>query len=355
MVLVCPKCRTPVHGRFCGQCGTRSAGVLDVPLGTPPVRVPTGILEADAMGEPCLCGASSTELDAEGYCRVCGVRRLVHAADHHEIIISPTFASVCARGLRHHENQDAHALEVCEVDGEPVYIAVVCDGVSSSSAGAAASQVAAHAAQQALVQALTQHVPPHEALVLATKEAQRAVLAVPWQPQTTRLEDQPPHTTLVMSVITGAMVYYGWLGDSRIYWCTPQDAGCPVSDHSWINAEVARGVPHPLAVAEARRLRLSRALVRSLGLAEGTPETVLPEAGAFPLVPGSVVLLCSDGLHIYRDTAAEMAQVLRPLAGTDAVTMARQLVAFAYGQGAADNITACIFQASALPTAPLRA
>lgn len=331
---VCPTCAHPVQGRFCGTCGTR---IEEAPQSA-------GQQEPAPEFECCLCETSTAELDADGWCRICGLPRLADPDDHHEIVLSPTFASVCDCGLRHHENQDAHALTMCHVQGEPVAIAVVCDGVSSSSAGAAASQAAAQAAQHTLVQVLTQDVPPQEALILAAQEAQRAVLAVPWQPQPGPREDQAPHTTLVMAVIVGATVHYGWLGDSRVYWCTPTDAGCPVSDHSWINAEVARGVPQALAVAEARQWHLSRALVRSLGIAEGEPETVQPEIGMFALVPGSVVLICSDGLHIYRDTALEMAQALRPLAGLDAVTMARHLVALAYRHGAADNITACIFQ-----------
>jgi serine/threonine protein phosphatase PrpC len=274
------------------------------------------------------------------------MRWLAAPEDHQEIVISATFASVCDRGLRHAENQDAHALALCEVQGEPVYVAVVCDGVSSSSAGAAASQAAVQAAQQTLVQELTQQVPPRAALVIATQVAQRAVLAVPWSPQTMpyAMQDQPPHTTVVMTVMYRGTVYYAWIGDSRVYWFTPSDAGCPVVDHSWINAEIARGLPRAAAIAEARRLRLSRALMRSLGEEEGAPEMVVPEVGEFPLAPGDIVLVCSDGLHIYGDTPAEMARVVRTFAGADAPTMARKLVEFAYTRGAVDNVTACVFQ-----------
>ncbi len=277
------------------------------------------------------------------------MRRGAAPEDHQEIVISASFASVCDRGLRHVENQDAHALSVCEVRGVPAYIAVVCDGVSSSSAGAAASQAAVQAAQQTLIHALTLELPPRAALVLATQVAQRAVLAVPWTPQSMpyTLRDQAPHTTIVMAVMYHNILYYAWIGDSRIYCFTPSEAECLVVDHSWINAEIARGTPRDAAIETARRLRLSRALVRSLGEEEGPAEKVIPAISEYPLFPGDIVLICSDGLHIYGDTPSDMADVVRQFAGADAPTMARKLVEFAYTKGAIDNVTACVFLSDA--------
>src|SRR5258708_2833590 len=73
--------------------------------------------------------------------------------DHAEIDLGPA-AGVSDRGLRHHRNEDAMALAAEQAPDGPAVVAVVCDGVSSSTRPDEASQAAAQAALPVLVAAV---------------------------------------------------------------------------------------------------------------------------------------------------------------------------------------------------------
>ena len=87
-------------------------------------------------------------------------------------------AAVSDRGLVHARNEDAFALEVI---GDHCIAAVVCDGISSSSAGDLAARSAARAAADVLVAALGAPAGDSEAATVeAAAAAHGAVQEVPW-------------------------------------------------------------------------------------------------------------------------------------------------------------------------------
>src|SRR5512142_3334436 len=73
--------------------------------------------------------------------------------DHVEVDLGPA-AGVSNRGLRHHRNEDAMALDTAQAPDGPAVVAVVCDGVSSSARPDQASLVAADAALPVLLAAV---------------------------------------------------------------------------------------------------------------------------------------------------------------------------------------------------------
>src|SRR6201989_2885968 len=73
--------------------------------------------------------------------------------DHAEVALGPA-AGVSDRGLRHHRNEDAMALAAEQAPDGPAVVAIVCDGVSSSTRPDEASQVAAQAWLPILVTAV---------------------------------------------------------------------------------------------------------------------------------------------------------------------------------------------------------
>src|SRR5262249_61571664 len=93
-------------------------------------------------------GCGGTAFGPEGYCETCGQRRPT-AADHSDLELG-ALAGVTDRGKRHHRNEDAMALG--RLAGAAV--AVVCDGVSSSTRPDTASHAALDAAMPALLDAL---------------------------------------------------------------------------------------------------------------------------------------------------------------------------------------------------------
>src|SRR5947209_1326633 len=132
MRVSCPSCGTPQQAgdRFCEQCGARLDG------------------EAPASGGCRACGAAADAIGEDGYCSVCGVRERAHDS---RVELDVTIAAVVSdQGHVHRRNEDAFHLEVFEPRNVAV---VVCDGISSASAGNIAARDAARAAGAALASA----------------------------------------------------------------------------------------------------------------------------------------------------------------------------------------------------------
>lgn len=373
--MYCPKCKQPGKGRFCRACG---GGLVagEVPAADTstqeatagqlvnPSFVTLGVCEcgagpdkvlADGTCSSCkrqripecsVCSApASGGISDTGVCLTCSAQRLRKIGDHDEIRLSATLASVCDRGIKHLINQDWHGLAQVKVGNDDVQIIVVCDGVSSSSASQAAAKAAVAAAVERASFTLTRNMSARDSIIEAARAAQKAVCSVLWTPQPmfAGRDDESPTCTFVMAVVRNGVVDYGWLGDSRIYWVTADGAGCLVKDHSYINLEIAKGRDPFEVEKEAKENRLTRAIVRSLGSSESADVSKLvPELAQFTLPKGGVLVVCSDGLHVYLDGAQAMAERVRAKPGADALAIAKSLVDTANSMGGCDNVTAAI-------------
>jgi protein phosphatase len=124
------------------------------------------------------------------------------------------------------------------------------------------------------------------------------------------------------------------VGDSRIYLIDPERIKLVSHDHSEVAELERKGVLNPV---EAQNYVRKNILTMSLA-AHRPPETVKPFITQAPFPPGSLVLLCSDGLwgtvpdHLIRLTALEYAPQ----------KAARKLVEFANTSGGPDNISVLI-------------
>ncbi|MBO0871244.1 MAG: phosphatase, partial [Micromonosporaceae bacterium] len=153
--------------------------------------------------------------------------------------------------------------------------------------------------------------------------------------------ENPPSSTFVCAVRTGAAVTVGWVGDSRAYWLP--DAGEPVmlteddAVPGRFGTAAATGGPgaHDADVVPAGN---AGALLRWLGADSRNTEPHLRTVDATQ--PGRV-LICSDGLYRYRPVVAELAASI-PDRGTAPIAAARDLVELALDEGGADNVTVAI-------------
>src|SRR5262249_52298107 len=195
----CPACGTeaPEEDRFCEACD--SLLVVDTDASQSPAG-PTGACTR--------CGAGPEEIDAQGFCTACGLRRRGRERAHLEMTLSPHFGGVTDRGLSHPCNEDALAL--AQVKGREAYVLVVCDGVSSSQAADLASQAAAEVVCNALTKALHARAGLAEATMRAAVDA--ALLAVRALPYTSVEDSDPPSTTLVAAVVCEGRATIGWVG-----------------------------------------------------------------------------------------------------------------------------------------------
>ncbi|OIK23462.1 PP2C family protein-serine/threonine phosphatase [Streptomyces malaysiense] len=287
-------------------------------------------------------------VDSDGYCENCGHAQ-PRERDHMERESGPV-AAVSDRGLRHHRNEDSFTLGHTTLpDGGPATLAVVCDGVSSATRPDEASAAAARAAGDTLLTALPRGTHPQTAMHEAIVAAAQAVNALAGEPDTAR-EHEPhqnaPACTIVSAVVADGLLVVGWVGDSRAYW-VPDDRGTPparlTEDDSWAAQMVAAGL---MGEAEAYADERAHAITGWLG---ADAYELDPHTASFkPDRPG-VVVVCTDGLWNYAETAREMAETIPADAAVRPLHSARVLVGHALDGGGHDNVTVAVLPFPAPP------
>ncbi|MGW3011330.1 protein phosphatase 2C domain-containing protein [Streptomyces sp. NPDC001219] len=311
----------------------------DGPSGTAVAAAPSA--DPSAGGTPVCTACRSGTVDADGYCAHCGHAR-PRPRDHMEGELGG-IAAVSDRGHRHHRNEDFFALRAAALpDGTPAVVAVVCDGVSSATRPDEASSAASEAAGEALRTSLPRGTHPAQAMhdaILAASSAVDALAADPALAHDEHRQQNAPACTFVGAVVGGGLLTVGWVGDSRAYWI-PNDRTAPparlTEDDSWAAQMVANNL---MSEAEANADERAHAITGWLG---ADAYEVEPHTATFkPDGPG-VVVVCTDGLWNYAESAEQMAAALpydapdRPLNG------ARTLVTHALDGGGHDNVTVAL-------------
>ncbi|CAL9416252.1 hypothetical protein SUDANB37_01773 [Streptomyces sp. enrichment culture] len=287
-------------------------------------------------------------VSADGYCENCGHKQ-PQERDHMEREVGRAVAAVSDRGLRHHRNEDAFAVSDATLpDGSPAVVAIVCDGVSSASRPDDASAAAARAADASLRAGLPLGTDPQQAMHDAIVAASDAVNALADEPpgdggagfeQDAHRHRNAPACTIVGAVTANGLLVVGWVGDSRAYW-VPDDRSAPAArlteDDSWAAQMVAAGLMNE---AEAYADERAHAITGWLGADAYELE---PHTAVFrPDRPG-VVVVCTDGLWNYAESAEDMARVLPADAAEHPLHSARVLVGHALDGGGHDNVTVAV-------------
>jgi serine/threonine protein phosphatase PrpC len=312
--LLCPSCGAALEDGdlFCEQCGAR--------LGEPEPP-PPGCRA---------CGAPPDAIGPDGYCTVCGVRE--RPIESHVELDLLTAAAVSDQGHVHRRNEDAFHLELL---GDGAGVVVVCDGISSASAGDAAARDAAKAAGELLARALTDSSRDASAATAEAIDAARA--AVEQTPWTTRVDRDVPSCTLVSALWRDREIVVGAVGDSRAYWVAADGATQLTVDESWAEEQIAEGAMTPEQAAHDRR---SHAITNWVGAdaPQRPPQiSVHRPAGAGRLV------LCSDGLWNYLADPDELRALIDALPEEAApAAVARALTDTALDRGGRDNVTVAV-------------
>jgi serine/threonine protein phosphatase PrpC len=314
------------------------------PREEPPASVPrpgAGSRSGPGSGpeQPTCVACGVGEVDADGYCGYCGHAQ-PRPRDHQELELEGV-AAVSDRGLRHHRNEDAFAVSATSLpDGTPAVVAVVCDGVSSAYRPDDASAVAAETANEALLDALEHGARPEEAMRKALVSAARAVTDLADEnPPDRPVHQNSPACTCVSAVTAGSYFTVGWVGDSRAYWI-PDDRNRPparlTEDDSWAARMVAAGL-----MSEAQAYADDRAHAITGWLGADAVELDPHTASFQPDEPG-VVVVCTDGLWNYAESAEEMSSVVPPDARSRPLHCAQALVGVALDGGGHDNVTVAV-------------
>ena len=226
-------------------------------------------------------------------------------------------------GRKRRRNEDAF---VC---APPLF--AVADGMGGAQAGEVASGLAAAALRESHVDA------GGEARVAElVREANRRV----HQRATSDAAASGMGTTMTVAFVDpDGTVSFGHVGDSRAYLLRGGKLEQLTDDHSLVAELVRRGELSPAqAEIHPQRSVITRALGTDADVAVDT-FTVEPE-------PGDVVLLCSDGLSSFVDSAT-IEQVINRFRH-DLRGAAHGLIHEANRAGGEDNITAVLFELVAL-------
>jgi PPM family protein phosphatase len=313
--LRCAACGAPLQDgdRFCEHCGARQ------------------IDDADTVARGCrACGAAADAIDTDGYCSVCGARQRA-AVDRTEVDLAVA-AAVSDRGRAHHRNEDAYRIEVVAERGGT---AVLCDGISSASAGDTAAASAAAAAAEVLARAAADSSRDgSDATREAIGAAFDAVSTVQW---TTRTDRAMPSCTLVCALWRPPEIVIGSLGDSRAYWHDSEGTRQLTVDDSWAEEQVAQ---ERLTPEQAMRDPRSHSITHWVG--DDAPARPPRIHCLHPERPGRL-LLCTDGLWNYVATPAALGQLIDALpAAASPAAVARALADVALDRGGRDNITVAV-------------
>lgn len=201
---------------------------------------------------------------------------------------------------------------------------IVADGMGGHEGGQVASAIAVETVRDAYIADPSDD--PEDALSHAFEQAHRAILD--------HAREHPElhgmGTTCTAAAIVGEQLWFGHVGDSRLYLIRGSQLTQLSEDHSLVARMVREGT---IAPEEAATHPDRNVLIAALGM-ESAMSVEFP-AEPTPLESGDILLLCTDGLHGLV-TGAELLTIAETTAPSEAC---RQLVDLAKNRGGFDNIT----------------
>lgn len=201
----------------------------------------------------------------------------------------------------------------------------VADGMGGHQAGEVASFTALRYLELELAQRLAANEAPGVALVEAVAGTNRHVFNL--AARNRRLKGMG--TTITASLYSSGLLYTAHVGDSRAYLCRKDSIAQLTEDHSLVRELVKNGgISEMEAAQHPQRNVLTRAL--------GTEQSVLVDLYETGVLPGDLLLLCTDGLTIYLSPQEIHAEVT---AAADLNAAVQKLLGRALAHGGADNVT----------------
>ncbi len=215
-------------------------------------------------------------------------------------------------------------------------IYVVCDGMGGMAAGEVASKLAVDTVLAYFRQASNGNYPIASTAPQGVSERARALASAIQLANDAVHEAAQTHpaqagmgSTIVAALVREEFVSIAHVGDSRIYLIRKGAIQQLTDDHSLVMEQVRRGL---ITLAEARASDMQNIIIRALG----SDQTVEPDLDDQLVLPGDILLLCSDGLtrHLPDESLLE---VITRAASLEAACAA--LVQAAKDAGGDDNIT----------------
>jgi protein phosphatase len=236
-------------------------------------------------------------------------------------------------GLRRAQNEDALGLRADAYDARAArqgYLFAVADGMGGAEKGEVASRLAIEALFDTYYAGdAACDLPAAEALQAGFNAANSLVHS-----EGMKLQAGMMGTTLVACAIVGDVAIVSNVGDSRAYLMRNGALQQITDDHSFVNEQFKAGV---LSAEEARTSPQRNIITRAIG---HQPSVQSDQFQLSPLLPGDLLLLCSDGLH----GMVPDVELLRIGEESDLRRAAVHYIEAANAHGGLDNITCLLIR-----------
>jgi len=214
---------------------------------------------------------------------------------------------------------------------ETTHLAVLADGMGGYNAGEVASGMATAFIKSELNRWLSEAGPS-----ASLKEVRRAMeicvdnanLSI-YNAANSNASYSGMGTTLVVAVFWGDRLLVGHIGDSRCYRSRAGAMEQITKDHSLLQEQIDAGLISP---EQAATSSIKNLVTRAVGV----DEAVLFDINEYPIEPGDLYLLCSDGLS---DMVADGVIAKIVTSDADLELKAAQLIDVANANGGRDNIS----------------
>ncbi len=274
-------------------------------------------------------------------------------SDHSHLVVT----AISHAGMTGKNNEDRYGVSAYYLSGEPVIpsvFAVVADGVGGHRAGEVAAEMAIETISAFIAQ--SDGSQPVQTLQQAILYANRMI-------HQKAEEDPGLHgmgSTCACAWVIGSRLYTVSVGDSRIYLIRGGSIRQLTTDHTWVQEAIEHGVIQP---EEARYHPNAHVIRRYLGSRQDTQADIRlrlhPEESdalaetnqGAPLLPGDILVLCSDGLTDLVDDH----EIMLSLRSRNTAGALEEMVRMTNRRGGHDNVTIVTLANPALeqPTTPL--
>lgn len=236
------------------------------------------------------------------------------------------FGNLTDVGLVRKANEDYYGC----FDTQNGYVFVICDGMGGHVGGAVASQTAVAAIK-------TYFETPQADIFVALRQSMEQANEALLQKIKEAPELDGMGTTCVLVVVKNGLVYYGHIGDSRIYIVRDGEMKAITKDHSFVQSLVDEG---HITEEEAEKHPNKNQITKALGI----HKTIDPSICSEPITPsaGDYFLLCSDGLTGMASEADIRETIID--ANKNVQEKVIQLIDLAKEGGGKDNITAQLIE-----------
>lgn len=245
--------------------------------------------------------------------------------------------AVTHQGMVREHNEDAISIH------PELGLAILADGMGGYQAGEVASGIAIAQIGTDLTLQLPNH-PPHKKEVGSTQNNAHRLLRHTvahanleiFQTAQAQAQCAGMGTTLAVALFYDNHVTTAHIGDSRVYRLRGEEFITLTRDHSVLQEQLDSGL---ISVEEARHAYYKNLVTRALGV-EASVEVELND---YPVMPGDLYLLCSDGLNDM--LADEDIQEALQLLGANLPLAAEQLIQMANDAGGKDNVSVILIRA----------